>query len=127
MGYKPAGPMAWWRRKKEALEQDTTRSKTSMPKGLWSKCESCGEITYTDELVANLRVCPVCQHHAPMPTAERIAATLDEGTWQELDQELRSGDPLEFQDQRPYPERLTKAIRTAGPGDAFLSGCPHPF
>ena len=114
--------MAWWRRKKEALEQDSAKSKNSMPKGLWSKCESCGEITYTDELIANLRVCPVCQHHAPMPTVERIAATIDEGTWELMDQELRSGDPLTFHDQKPYPERLTKAIKTAGPGDAFLSG-----
>ena len=114
--------MAWWRRKKEALEHDSARSKNSMPKGLWSKCESCGEITYTDELVANLRVCPVCQHHAPMPTAERIAATVDQGTWEPMDEELRSGDPLEFVDQKPYPDQLAKAVRTAGPGDAFLSG-----
>jgi acetyl-CoA carboxylase carboxyl transferase subunit beta len=114
--------MAWWRRKKEALEPDSAKAKNSIPKGLWSKCESCGEITYTDELVANLRVCPVCQHHAPMPTAERIAATVDQGTWQELDQELRSGDPLEFQDQKPYAERLIKAVRAVGHGDAFLSG-----
>jgi acetyl-CoA carboxylase carboxyl transferase subunit beta len=114
--------MAWWRRKKEALEPETAKAKTSIPKGLWSKCESCGEITYTDELVANLRVCPVCQHHAPMPTAERITASIDPGTWQELDQELRSGDPLEFHDQKPYAERLSKAVRSIGPGDAFLSG-----
>jgi acetyl-CoA carboxylase carboxyl transferase subunit beta len=114
--------MAWWRRKKEALEPDSAKAKNSIPKGLWSKCESCGEITYTDELVANLRVCPVCQHHAPMPTAERIAATIDAGTWELLDQELRSGDPLEFQDQKPYAERLVKAVRSVGAGDAFLSG-----
>ncbi|MCH9684466.1 MAG: acetyl-CoA carboxylase, carboxyltransferase subunit beta [Deltaproteobacteria bacterium] len=114
--------MAWWRRKKDALEKDSGKSKTSMPKGLWSKCESCGEITYTDELVANLRVCPVCQHHAPMPTAERIASMIDDGTWEVHDTELRSGDPLSFVDQKPYPERLTKALRTAGPSDAFISG-----
>ncbi len=114
--------MAWWRRKKDALEKDSSKSKTSMPKGLWSKCESCGEITYTDELVANLRVCPVCQHHAPMPTAERIASMMDEGTWEVLDSELRSGDPLSFVDQKPYPERLNKAWRSAGPADAFISG-----
>ena len=114
--------MAWWRRKKDALEKDATKSKTSVPKGLWSKCESCGEITYTQELIANLRVCPVCQHHAPMPTAERIAATIDEGTWEVHDEELRSGDPLEFVDSKPYSERLVKAHHNAGPADAFVSG-----
>ena len=72
--------MAWWRRKKEALDKDSTQTKVSIPKGLWSKCESCGEITYTDELIQNLRVCPVCGHHGTMPTAERIATTVDAGT-----------------------------------------------
>lgn len=115
--------MAWWRRKKDPLEKDVgQKPKPSMPKGLWSKCESCGEITYTEELISNLRVCPICQHHAPMPTRERIAAMIDDGTWKLHDTELRSGDPLAFVDQKPYTERLTKAYRTAGDTDAFVSG-----
>ncbi len=116
--------MAWWRRKKEPIESDpqASKSKTSIPKGMWSKCEACGEITYTDELIQNLRVCPLCGHHMPMPTAERIAAALDPGSWEELDTELRSTDPLGFCDQKPYPERLEKAAKTAGPHDAFRSG-----
>lgn len=115
--------MAWWRRKKEALDKDTTgTSKVSVPKGLWSKCESCGEITYTDELVSNLRVCPVCGHHATMPTKERIAAMLDPGTWEEHDTELRSGDPLGFFDSQPYRNRITAAERNSGSTEAFRSG-----
>lgn len=114
--------MAWWRRKKDALEQGEGKSKVSIPKGLWSKCESCGEITYTDELVDNLRVCPVCGHHAPMPTLERIASVVDEGTWELLDEELRSGDPLGFVDSKPYAERLVRAKRNAPMSEAFLAG-----
>ena len=114
--------MAWWRRKKQQLETQTPEEKVSVPKGVWSKCEACGEITYTEELIANLRVCPVCGQHAPMPTSERIASMLDEGSWEELDLELRSGDPLGFTDQKPYVQRLEKALRTAGPNDAFRSG-----
>ncbi len=114
--------MAWWRRKKESLEKQEPGEKVSIPKGVWSKCEGCGEITYTEELIQNLRVCPVCGHHAPMPTAERIAAMLDPGTWVEHDLELRSGDPLGFVDSKPYAERIEKARRGAGSGDAFRSG-----
>ena len=116
--------MAWWRRKKDPIETDAgaSKSRTSIPKGMWSKCESCGEITYTEELIQSLRVCPVCGHHMPMPTEERIAAMLDPGTWEELDTELRSGDPLQFHDQKPYTERIERAIRNAGPQDAFRSG-----
>ena len=103
--------MAWWRRKKDALDRDNAQSKVSVPKGLWSKCESCGEITYTDELVQNLRVCPVCGHHATMPTAERIVAMLDRDTWHEHDIELRSGDPLGFFDSAHYKDRIIKAVK----------------
>ncbi len=114
--------MAWWRRKKEPLEKDNVQSKVSIPKGLWSKCESCGEITYTDELIQNLRVCPVCDHHATMPTAERIAAMCDPDTWREHDTELRSGDPLGFFDSAHYKDRIVKAERTSGSTEAFRSG-----
>ncbi len=114
--------MAWWRRKKEPIQDDAATSKVSVPKGLWSKCEGCGEITYTDELVENLRVCPVCGHHMPMPTNERIVAMLDEGTWEELDTTLRSGDPLGFEDSKPYRERIQKALETSGADEAFRSG-----
>ena len=114
--------MAWWRRKKDPLDQRPSGTKTSVPKGLWSKCESCGEITYTDELVQNLRVCPLCGYHMPMPTQERIDAMVDPGTWEERDLGLRSGDPLGFHDQKPYAARLKAAERTAGPTEAFRSG-----
>jgi len=114
--------MAWWRRKKEPLEKHSAEDKVSVPKGLWSKCESCGEISYTDELIQNLRVCPLCGHHAPMPTLERIAATVDPGTWEERDGDLRSGDPLGFHDQQAYRTRLNKALAQSALGDAFIGG-----
>lgn len=114
--------MAWWRRKKESLSNESAESKVSVPKGLWSKCDGCGEITYTDELVQNLRVCPVCGHHHVMPTSERIAATLDPGSWSEAHPQMHSGDPLGFKDQKPYPKRLTAAQEKAGRPDAFVCG-----
>ncbi|MCY1057774.1 MULTISPECIES: acetyl-CoA carboxylase, carboxyltransferase subunit beta [Nannocystis] len=114
--------MAWWRRKKQPLEQTSESNKVSVPRGLWTKCDACGEITYTAEFVQNLRVCPVCSHHHVMPTKERIAAMLDPESWQPLDLELRSGDPLGFRDQAAYSDRVAKADRSVGPTDAFTAG-----
>lgn len=114
--------MAWWRRKKQSLDRESAKEKVSVGRGLWTKCDGCGEITYTQELVHNLRVCPVCGHHHPLPTKERIAAMLDKDSWEELDTELRSGDPLQFHDQKPYKDRIVKAEKNAGPCDAFSSG-----
>jgi len=113
--------MAWWRRKKQPLAGPSD-SKVSVPRGLWTKCDACGEITFTAEFVAHLRVCPNCGHHHALPTRERIAAMLDAGSWAPMDLELRSGDPLRFHDQAPYKDRIGKAEHNAGPGDAFASG-----
>ena len=114
--------MAWWRRKKDALERPEPGGKVSVPPGLWTKCESCGEITYTEELVQNLRVCPVCAHHHVMPTNERIASLIDADSWTEHDTELGSGDPLGFCDQKPYAQRIVEAKRKSKRLDAFVSG-----
>ncbi|PRP91969.1 Acetyl-coenzyme A carboxylase carboxyl transferase subunit beta [Enhygromyxa salina] len=114
--------MAWWRRKKDALERPEPGGKVSVPAGLWTKCDSCGEITYTEELVQNLRVCPVCGHHHVMPTRERIEATVDPDSWVEHDAELCSGDPLEFTDSKRYRDRIVAATKKSGRNDAFVGG-----
>jgi acetyl-CoA carboxylase carboxyl transferase subunit beta len=114
--------MAWWRRKPEALNAPAPDAKVSVPKGLWSKCDTCGDIRYTEDLIRNLRVCAVCGHHNAMPTKERLAATFDPGTWQELDLNLRAGDPLGFRDQQRYADRLQSAVTKTGRHEGFLSG-----
>lgn len=114
--------MAWWRRKHESVEKPMGEDKVSVPAGLWSKCLECGEITYTEELIENLRVCPECGFHQPMPTHERIAAMLDPGSWEEHDHDLVSVDPLGFVDQKPYRARLDAAVRKTSRPDAFVSG-----
>jgi acetyl-CoA carboxylase carboxyl transferase subunit beta len=114
--------MAWWRRKHESVENPMGQNKVSVPAGLWSKCEECGEITYTEELIENLRVCPVCGCHQPMPTHERIAAMLDPGSWEEHDVDLVSVDPLGFVDHKPYAKRLEAAVAKTSRPDAFVSG-----
>ncbi len=43
---------------------------------------------------------------------------LDAGAYQELNQELRSADPLHFVDLKTYPERLDAAERKSRSGDA---------
>ncbi len=54
-----------------------------------------------------------------MPARVRIAWTFDEGSFTEMDTELRSGDPLEFPE---YAQKLQAALAKAGPQDSVLSG-----
>jgi acetyl-CoA carboxylase carboxyl transferase beta subunit len=85
-------------------------------------CPVCESHYRDDELAEHLRVCPHCGHHFPVRAAERVAQLADPGTFEEEDGNLRSADPLEFFDLRPYVERLAEAELGTGLGDAILTG-----
>jgi len=85
-------------------------------------CPSCGSHYRDDELRATLRVCPQCGHHFPMPARERIESLADPDTFEEEASDLRSADPLEFFDLRPYRERLAEAELETGLGEAVVIG-----
>jgi acetyl-CoA carboxylase carboxyl transferase subunit beta len=85
-------------------------------------CPRCGSHYRDDELRQNLRVCPQCGHHFPVRARERIEQLADTGSFEEEDEELRSADPLEFFDIRPYTERLAEAEMSTGLGDAMVTG-----
>src|SRR5258707_11923373 len=57
-----------------------------------------------------------------MGARERLAMLFDEGTYEELDAEVISIDPLEFVDSKPYPERLQQAKGTSGLPEAIING-----
>ena len=85
-------------------------------------CPGCGSHYRDDELEASLRVCPQCGHHFPVRARDRIAQLTDEGSFVEEAADLRSADPLEFFDLKPYTERLVDAEMNTGLGDAMVIG-----
>ena len=85
-------------------------------------CPSCGSHYRDDELAALLWVCAQCGHHYPMRARARIAWYADEGSFVEEAAEVRSDDPLEFFDLRPYVERLAEAELNTGLGEAMVIG-----
>jgi acetyl-CoA carboxylase carboxyl transferase subunit beta len=85
-------------------------------------CPECSSHYRDDELEAALWVCPQCGYHFPMRARSRIASLADEGSFAEEASELRSEDPLEFFDLRPYTERLAEAEMKTGLGEAMVIG-----
>jgi acetyl-CoA carboxylase carboxyl transferase subunit beta len=85
-------------------------------------CPGCGSHYRDDELAEHLRVCPQCGHHFPVQARERVGQLADPGTFEEEDGHLRSADPLDFFDLKPYTERLAEAELGTGLGDAILTG-----
>src|SRR5881296_2000863 len=85
-------------------------------------CPQCASHYRDDELEAALWVCPHCGHHFTMRARSRIASRTDAGTFVEEAADLRSEDPLDFFDLRPYTERLAEAEMKTGLGEAMVIG-----
>jgi len=85
-------------------------------------CPTCKSHYRDEELKASLRLCPQCGHHFPMPARERIDSLADPDTFEEGAADLRSADPLDFFDLRPYRERLAEAELKTGLGEAMVIG-----
>src|SRR5207248_11076078 len=87
-----------------------------------SACPKCASHYRDDEREESLWVCPHCGHHFPMRARARIAHLADEGSFVESAADLRSEDPLQFFDLRPYTERLAEAEVSTGLGEAIVIG-----
>lgn len=110
--------MAWF--KKERKPRTTSeRVKLEIPADAWEKCEECGHIDIKERFVRALNVCPNCGAHRRISAQEYIDLLVDEGSWHELDERLKSGDPLHFEN---YRERMQAAVKKAGPLEAIRTG-----
>jgi acetyl-CoA carboxylase carboxyl transferase subunit beta len=96
--------------------------KPGVPAGLWTRCDACEHMVYEKEVVENLHVCPECGHHRRIDARTRIAQLVDPDTFEEFAQDLRSTDPLSFEDRIPYKERLAKEQEKTGETDAVVVG-----
>jgi acetyl-CoA carboxylase carboxyl transferase subunit beta len=111
--------MAWFRKDKQPLKAQDRRD---LPPDVFDKCEGCGEILYAEKLAQNLQVCPSCAHHFRLSPERYVEILLDEGSFEEIDEDLYSKDPLGFQDLKPYKTRLTATEAKVGRKSAVLSG-----
>jgi acetyl-CoA carboxylase carboxyl transferase beta subunit len=85
-------------------------------------CPKCGSHYRDDELEQALWVCSHCGHHFPMRARARIDWYTDADSFSEDAADIRSDDPLDFFDLRPYVERLSEAELNTGLGEAIVVG-----
>ncbi len=109
--------MSWFRREDNKIESGANRVRTE---GLWIKCDGCSQIIWKADLDANLQVCPKCGRHGRIGARDRIESLLEPG-FELVDGGLKSTDPLQFTDLKPYKSRLTKARAESGLADAILN------
>ena len=65
--------------------------------GKWVKCDSCKEILYKEDVHKNYSVCPNCGKHFRISARRRLEQIVDENTFEEMDANLQTTDPLQFE------------------------------
>ncbi len=112
--------VSWFKRDKPNDPPPDDSEKRVRTEGLWIKCENCRQIIWKKDLEASLSVCTKCGTHFRIDAATRLNMLFD-GEYQRHDCGLRSSDPLQFVDSKPYPSRLKAASESTHLADALIS------
>ncbi len=95
-------------------------SRREVPENLWTKCPECGTMLFHRELADNLNVCSNCEHHMAITPRDRFTKLFDGGIFVEIKVPDVTVDPLQFRDQKKYPDRLKAAQKASGEKEAML-------
>ncbi len=111
--------MGWFNKVRRSLGSG---EKLDVPKGLWTKCDQCGEIIYRKELEAQFHICSKCGFHFRIGIDAYLEILTDGGFLEEFDSKIRSKDPLGFVDSKKYTDRLKAAQAKTGMMEAVRTG-----
>nr|WEY04899.1 acetyl-CoA carboxylase subunit beta [Saxifraga geifolia (nom. illeg.)]WEY04984.1 acetyl-CoA carboxylase subunit beta [Saxifraga geifolia (nom. illeg.)]WEY05069.1 acetyl-CoA carboxylase subunit beta [Saxifraga geifolia (nom. illeg.)] len=90
---------------------------------LWVQCENCYGLNYKKFFKSKMHICEQCGYHLKISSSDRIELSIDPGTWDPLDQDMVSLDPIEFHsEEEPYKERIDSYQRKTGLTEAVQTG-----
>ncbi len=95
-------------------------SRREVPDNLWTKCDECGTMLFHRELSDNQNVCSSCGHHMHITPRDRFFALFDGGVFNEVTVPDPVADPLQFRDQKKYPDRMKAAQKKTSEKEAML-------
>ena len=95
-------------------------SRREVPENLWTKCTECGSMLFHRELSENLNVCTQCGHHMRISPRARFESLFDGGIFVDVPVPEPIADPLNFRDQKKYPDRMKAAQKNTGEEEAML-------
>nr|QBE87992.1 acetyl-CoA carboxylase carboxyltransferase beta subunit [Glinus dahomensis] len=90
---------------------------------LWVQCENCYGLNYKKLLKSKMNICEQCGYHLKMSSSDRIELSIDQGTWNPMDEDMVSIDPIEFHsEEEPYKDRIDSYQRKTGLTEAVQTG-----
>ncbi|MEG2018398.1 MAG: acetyl-CoA carboxylase, carboxyltransferase subunit beta [Clostridium sp.] len=104
---------------KVSFDDEIIEERPNIPSGMWSKCEDCGNIVYTEDLDSNLDVCNKCGFHLRINANERIKQIFDKESFKVLFSDVITQNPLGF---KGYEDKLRKGRESSGIDEAVICG-----
>nr|QBB68403.1 acetyl co-A carboxylase [Arceuthobium oxycedri] len=99
---------------------------------LWVQCENCYGLNYKKFFKSKMNICEQCGTHLKMNSLDTIELLIDPGTWDPMDEDIISLDPIEFHWEKEllYKDRInsyqikTGLIEAVQTGIGQLKGIP---
>ena len=98
--------------------REKPQAKPEVPDELFSKCPGCKHTIYQKDLGSD-RICPHCGYTFRISAQERLALTIDMGTFLEMFKGIETQDPLNFPG---YRKKLTLMREKTGLDEAVVTG-----
>nr|YP_010242843.1 AccD [Impatiens stenosepala]QTJ25975.1 AccD [Impatiens stenosepala] len=90
---------------------------------LWVQCENCYGLNYKKFFKAKMNICEECGYHLKISSSDRIELLIDPGTWDPMDEDMVSLDPIEFHsEEEPYKDRILSYQKKTGLKEAVQTG-----
>nr|YP_009668742.1 acetyl-CoA carboxylase subunit beta [Microlicia cogniauxiana]QCW93503.1 acetyl-CoA carboxylase subunit beta [Microlicia cogniauxiana] len=104
-------------------ENSTDFNLTQTYRHLWVQCENCYGLNYKKFFKSKMNICEQCGYHLKMNSSDRIELSIDPGTWNPMDEDMVSLDPIEFHsEEEPYKDRIDSYQRKTGLTEAVQTG-----
>lgn len=103
----------------EDAEQNRHEHEHGHKSSMWIACPGCGSHIFRQEQRAMMRVCPQCGYNFRIGARERIRITVDENGFEEFNEGLTAGNPLDFPD---YEEKVSSLREKTGEKEAIITG-----
>ncbi|MBV9214937.1 MAG: acetyl-CoA carboxylase carboxyltransferase subunit beta [Acidobacteria bacterium] len=114
--------MSWLRRDKPKIaDTQSEEERTVRTEGIFVKCPDCENALYKRELTDSHEVCTHCGFHFRYDAIGRLNDLFDDGQYERIDEDVTSGDPLNFFDSKPYKDRIDQAKDVSGLPEAVIS------
>nr|UDY68520.1 acetyl-CoA carboxylase beta subunit [Calycophyllum spruceanum] len=105
------------------IESSNDLDLTEKYRHLWVQCGNCYGLNYKKFLKPKMNICEQCGYHLKMNSSERIELLIDPGTWDPMDEDMVSLDPIEFHsEEEPYKDRIDSYQRKTGLPEAVQTG-----